>query len=244
MPIDFWTGSGGVPGDFSYGTIHMVSAAALILVTAVMCVIGTQMKKSSQRKVIVAAAVFSIVFEIFWRLVFWKNEVKLIDLWPFYPCNLAGILVPLIALSKSRILKDLFYVFAFVGGVITFVYPQGIFTNQYLCFGILKSILQHTAIIFIPVFEYVTGHYRPQFKKLYVAIIGIFIHLFNSEYLPKLMGLKDTDYIFLHSGLPFVIKGVPQILILGPIAFLVMAALYALLDIKGAARFFKRKKRK
>jgi len=48
----------------------------------------------------------------------------------------------------------------------------------------------------------------------------------------------------LHSGLPFVIKGVPQILILGPIAFLVMAALYALLDIKGAARFFKRKKRK
>ena len=101
MPIDFWTGSGGVPGDFSYGTIHMVSAAALILVTAVMCVIGTQMKKSSQRKVIVAAAVFSIVFEIFWRLVFWKNEVKLIDLWPFYPCNLAGILVPLIALSKK-----------------------------------------------------------------------------------------------------------------------------------------------
>lgn len=245
MPIDFWKGTGGVPGDFSYGTIHLSAVIILILITFVMCLAGAKMSKASQRKVIVAAAVISIVFEIFWRIIFWKNGEKLIDLYPFYPCNLAGVLVPLIALSKNKILKELFYVFAFVGGVITFVYPQGIFTNEYLSFGILKSILQHTAIIFIPVFEYATGHFKPKLKYVWLSIIGLFIHLFNSEYMPKLLGKTGAyDYIFLRSGLPFVIDGIPQVFILGTLAVIVMIALYMMLDTGGSRRLFKRRRRR
>lgn len=244
MPMDFWKGTGGVPGDFSYGTIHLSAVIILILATVAMCLVGAKMSKANQRKIIIAASVISIVFEIFWRVIFWKNGEKPVDLWPFYPCNLAGIIVPFIALSKSKILKELFYVFAFVGGVITFVYPQGIFTNEVLSFAILKSILQHTAIIFIPVFEYFTGNFKPKLKLVFLSIIGIFIHLFNSEYLPRYFGKVNTDYIFLHSGLPFVIDGVPQIFILGALAVIVMTALYMMLDAGGTRRLFKKRRRR
>ena len=244
MPIDFWKGTGGVAGDFAYGTIHLTAVILLILVTLGMCLLGAKMSKASQRKIIIAAAVISIFFEVFWRIIYLINGDKLIDLWPFYPCNLAGVLIPLIALTNNKTLKELFYVFAFVGGVITFVYPQGIFTNQYLCFAILKSILQHTAIIFIPVFEYCTGNFNPKLKNVYLSIIGIFIHLFNSEYLPRYMGKHGTDYIFLHSGLPFVIAGVPQIYILGTLAVIVMVSLYMMLDMKSTRKLFKRPKKR
>lgn len=239
---DFWKGTGGVPGDFAYGTTHLVSVIVLTVITLIVSIIGFKMGKAVQRRIIVTAAVFSIIFEVFWRIVYCRRGVALIDLYPFYPCNLAGIIVPLIAFSKNKILKELFYVFAFVGGVITFVMPVDIFTNAYLNFPILKSILQHAGIIFIPVFEYATGNFKPQLKYFWLSIVGIFIHLFNSEYLPPLLGKTGGDFIFLRSGLPFTIPGVPQIFILGTTAFIVMLVLYMILDPAGTKRFFRRRR--
>ena len=242
MWTNFWNGTGGTPGDFSYGKIHIVSAVALVCVTILVCIIGARFSKKNQRKLIVTAAALSLAFEIFWRIYYVSRGESLIGTWPLYPCNLAGVLVPLIAFSNSKTHKEIFYVFAFIGGVITFVYPQGIFTNDVLNFGILKSILQHTAIIFIPVFEYATGHFMPQFKKVWLAILGLFILLFNSEGMAKVLDIEG-DFIFLRSGLPFVIEGVPQVFILGTIAILVMIAFYAALDYKGFKALFGHKKK-
>lgn len=241
MEYSFWKGAGGVPGDFSYGAIHIGSILIFLFVLIAVTFAGIKMSKNSQRKIVITAAVFSLVFEVFWRIIFFINKAEWPDLFPFYPCNIAGLLVPIIALTKNKTLKEMFYVFAFIGGIITFVYPQGVFTNQLLNFPILKSVLQHTAIIFIPVFEYATGNFKPKLKNYYLAIIGLFVHLFNSEYLPKLMGLKNTDYIFLHSGLPFTIEGVNQIFILAPIAFIVIGLFYMALDPKSTSRLFKKK---
>lgn len=237
----FWTGEGGVPGDFAYGKIHLFAVAALIVVTLLMCIVGKRLSAKNKRNVILVAAAISLGFEIFWRGVWIGRGVPVLETWPLYPCNLAGVLVPLIVFTNNKTLKEIFYVFAFIGGIITFVYPDGIFVNSVLNFSILKSILQHTAIIFIPVFEYFTGQFKPQFKKLWLAILGLFIHLFNSEYLPRYFGMEG-DYIFLRSGLPFVIPGVPQVLILGPIAIVVMFVFYAALDRKGSKAALRRKK--
>ncbi|HZK39195.1 MAG TPA: YwaF family protein [Clostridia bacterium] len=239
----FWSGNGGVPGDFAYGKIHLGAVAALIVVTLLMCIIGSKLSTKNRRKVLIVAAALSFGFEIFWRGVWIGRGVPVLETWPLYPCNFAGVLVPLIAFSNNKTLKEIFYVFAFIGGIVTFVYPEDIFVNSVLNFSILKSILQHTAIIFIPVFEYFTGQFKPQFKKVWLAIIGLFVNLFNSEYISRFLGIEG-DFIFLRSGLPFVIPGVPQVFILGTIAIVVMVAFYAVLDRKGSRAVLRRKKKR
>ncbi|MGI6213892.1 MAG: hypothetical protein ACOYIQ_05020 [Christensenellales bacterium] len=238
----FWTGEGGVPGDFSYGTIHIVSVIVLAALCIVLTAIGLRKDQKGKRRIILAIAALGLGFEIFWRAVWLAQKADLIELYPFYPCNLAGIIIPIIAFTNNRILKELFYFFAFVGGVVTFTIPQGIFTNQYLNFYILKSILQHYAIVLIPFFEFFNKTYQPRFKNFYLTIIGMVIHLFNSEFVPKLAFNKyGTDYIFLRSGLPFVIPGVPGWLTLSVFAIIVVIAAYILMDFKGFLRAIKRK---
>ena len=238
----FWTGEGGVPGDFSYGTVHMLAIAVLVVLCLVLTVVGLGSSQKGKRRIIVAVATFGIAFEVFWRIVFIVQKADLIELYPFYPCNLAGIIIPLIAFSNNKMLKELFYLFAFIGGVVTYAIPQGVFNNQYLTFGILKSILQHYAIVIIPFFEFFNKTYKPRFKHFYVTIIGMLIHLINSEFVPKYaFGLQNTDYIFLRSGLPFVIPNVPGWLTLSVFAVIVVIVCYALMDTKGFKRAIRRR---
>ncbi|MDR1629759.1 MAG: YwaF family protein [Oscillospiraceae bacterium] len=241
MPVQFWSGDGGVPGDFSYGTVHILAVVFLVLLSAALSVFGAKkMSETGRRKTVVTLAVLALGFEVFWRIVFLARGKEAIELYPFYPCNLAGLLVPVIALSNNKILKEMFYLFAFIGGVVTFAIPDGIFTNQYLTFPILKSILQHCAIIILPVFEYCNKTYTPKFKNFWLAICGMLVHLFNSEIMPKLFGQTGTDYIFLRSGLPFVIPGVPGWLTLTVFAIIIVIISYAVLDFKGFKALFKK----
>lgn len=241
---DFWFGDGGVAGEYMYGTTHIASVIALAVVCLALTLVGLKSNGKTKRKIVVGLALFALGFEVFWRAIYYfYRQLPLTELYPFYPCNLAGIIVPLIALTNNRLLKDLFYVFAFIGGLITFAMPEDIFNNMYLTFPILKSILQHCFIIIIPVFEYFNKTYVVRFKNFYLSIIGMFVHLFNSEYIPRLMGITGTDYMFLRSGLPFTIDGIPGWLVTSVFAIVVVTITFALLDIKGFIRIFSRKKR-
>jgi len=242
MDFNFWTGAGGVDGNYAYGIIHIISTVVLAVLTIAFAIAGRKMSAKKRRKTIVGIAIFGISFELFWRVIYFINGVPLVELYPFYPCNLAGILIPLIAFSNNKVLKEMFYVFSFVGGVITFAMPQGIFNNLYFNFPIMKSVIQHYAIVILPVFEFVTGTFRPKFKRFYLAVIGMFVHLGNSEGMPKVFGHYGTDYIFLNSGMPFVINGVPGWITLPVFGILVMAIFYALLDLKGFVRLFRKKR--
>ncbi|HZK39194.1 MAG TPA: YwaF family protein [Clostridia bacterium] len=236
----FWSGNGGVPGDYSYGKMHIIAFAVLIVVSVTMCIIGSRLSQKNRRNVLVATAVFAVALEIFWRGVWIGRGLPMAELWPLFPCNLAGVLVPLIALSNNKTLKNIFYVFAFLGGVTTFVYPYDVFTNSVLNFDIFKSLLQHMLIIIIPAYEFFTGQFKPQFKKVWLSILAMFIHLFNSEYFTRLLGL-DGDYIFLRSGIPFVIPCVPQAFILGTLGAIAIVAVYAVMDFKGFKAVLQRK---
>ena len=151
-------------GDFAYTAIHWVSFAVVAAIAVALAFIAGSKRISDRAKnnTIIAVAVFQIVFEVGWRILYLYKGNKFLSLWPFYPCNLADFLLPIALLIKNEKMKDCFYLFGFIGGVITFVYPVGIFITPYLQFSVLKSILQHTGIIFIPVFEYVRGTYRPR----------------------------------------------------------------------------------
>ncbi len=224
-------------GDFAYTAIHWVSFAVVAAIAVALAFIAGSKRISDRAKnnTIIAVAVFQIVFEVGWRILYLYKGNKFLSLWPFYPCNLADFLLPIALLIKNEKMKDCFYLFGFIGGVITFVYPVGIFITPYLQFSVLKSILQHTGIIFIPVFEFVRGTYRPRLEKFGYVLLGLIIHVANSYGLSTVFGYPG-DYMYLDSGLPFVIPGVPQFITMGVFAILILFLVNWALDYKGIAR--------
>ena len=232
-------------GYYSYTAIHWVSFAAVAAVAVALALVAGSKRISCRAKdaTIISVAAFQLVFEVGWRILYLFKGNKFLSLWPFYPCNVADFLLPIALLIKNERMKDCFYLFGFMGGVITFVYPVGIFITPYLQFSILKSILQHTGIIFIPVFEYVRGTYRPRLEKFGYILLGLIIHVANSYGLSTVFGYPG-DYMYLDSGLPFVIPGIPQFITMGAFAVLILFLVNWALDYKGVSRILQARKAK
>lgn len=232
-------GNMGTEGEYMYQPIHLISVAVVaglfILICGVAIVFRNDRKK--HRTILVGIAIFQLAFEIAWRLIylFIKGD-SVLWWWPMYPCNLGGILLPIFALTNCRRGKQMFYLFGFVGGVLTFAMPDGIFSNNVMVFPIVKSILQHTGLLLIPAIELIGNTYRPTLKDLGWVILGCLVHLLNCEVIDRFLGF-DGDYMFFRSGMPFVIPGVPQFITLSVFALIVLALLSFLCDIKGSLAF-------
>ena len=237
-------GDMGTPGEYQYTQIHWYTLAAVAAVLTIALALSYVNRKDPKRSrsLLVAVAVFHIAFEVLWRLIYlFVKQDSILCWWPMYPCNLGGLLVPIAALLKQSKLKKMFYLFGFVGGVLTFAMPEGIFSSDVMVFPIVKSILQHTGLLMIPLMEYITGTYRSTLKDMGWVVAGCLIHLVNCEGIDRLLGF-DGDYMFFRSGMPFVIPGVPQFITLSVFALAVFALLSFLSDIKGSLKFIRSKK--
>lgn len=138
----------------------------------------------------------------------------------------------------------MFYLFGFIGGVLTFVMPDGIFSTSVFVFPILKSVLQHTGLLFIPVFEYASKKYIPNIKDFFWTFLGTAIHFVNAEIIDlKVLGLTG-DYMFYRSGLPFVIPGVSQYITLTVFGIIVVVAILLVSDVKVTKEVFSKKNKK
>lgn len=241
MFIKWLIGDMGTAGDYSYQAMHLWTVVIVAAVTAALLVWQHFLNKQRDKKrlLVVAVSVFQLVFEIGWRLIYIIfKDAGFVALWPAYPCNLGGILIPVIALTNWKTGKKMFYLFAFVGAMLTFAMPNGIFSTSVFVFPILKSVLQHTGILLIPLLEYVGSSYRSTLKDLGWVIAGCFVHLVNCEGIVRLMGLTE-DYMFFRSGMPFVIPGVPQFITLSVFAILVFALLSFAADVKGSLAYLR-----
>ncbi len=222
--LDWLIGNMGNPGEYQYQAMHLISTAVVFLAVAAVALLG-RMERVPKRKLLVAISLFQLGFELLWRIIyFFVKGDSLVSLWPMYPCNLGGILVPIIALADWKTGKKMFYLFGFIGGVLTFAMPDGIFVSDVLSFPILKSILQHTGLLLIPVLEYSSGTYRASLRHYGWCVLGCFIHILNCEGIDRLLGFTG-DYMFFRSGLPFVIPGVPQFITFSVFGALVLALL-------------------
>ena len=238
-------GDMGTPGNYDYTAIHYwtIAAVAAMFVLFLTAAILLRKHPRQQRKILVGVALFQLAFEVAGRLIYLFVKGDHISCWwPMYPCNLGGILLPIIALVNWQTGKKMFYLFGFVGGVLTFAIADGIFSSDVLVFPIVKSILQHTGLLLIPMLEYVSGTYRPTLKHLGWVILGCLIHLINCEVIDRLLGFTG-DYMFFRSGMPFVIPGVPQWITLSIFALLVLSLLSFLCDIRGSIAWLRGKKR-
>ena len=231
----------GTAGVYDFTAIHYWTVVVVTGVFLAFLALAFALRKrpKAQRGLLVSVAVFHLIFEAAWRLIYLLVKGDTISCWwPTYPCNLGGILLPIMALMNCRAGKKMFYLFGFVGGVLTFAISDGIFSSDVLVFPILKSILQHTGLLLIPMLELVGGTWRPTLKHLGWVIGGCLIHLVNCEIIDRLLGFTG-DYMFFRSGMPFVIPGVPQWITLSVFALLVLALLSFLGDIKGSVAWLK-----
>ena len=244
MFINWLIGELGTPGEYQYQGIHLISTGVVLLVLALVIFLGRSRRITDKGKRIIlrAIAIFQLVFEVTWRLIYlFVKKDDILCWWPMYPCNLGGIILPIIALTNWTTGKKMFYLFGFIGACLTFALPEGIFCRDVMVFPILKSVLQHTGLLMIPCFEYAAKFYRHNIKDYPWTILGCFIHLFNCEVIDRWLGFEG-DYMFLRSGLPFVIPGIPGFVVTVPFAILVMAILSYLSDIKVSNEFFLKKK--
>ena len=234
-------GNMGTPGEYMYQSIHLWSTAVVMAAVGLTVFLGCRYRADARkrRRLLLAVAWFHLGFEVLWRLIyFFVKGAALKELWPMYPCNLGGVLLPLFVLLDWKRGKQLFYLFGFVGGVLTFAMPEGIFCTDVLVFPVLKSILRHTGLLMIPALELVSGTYRPTLKDMGWVVGGCVAHLINCEVIDRLLGFTG-DYMFLRSGLPFVIPGIPCWLTLSVCALVLLALFSFLCDIKGSKAFLK-----
>lgn len=236
-------GNMGTPGDYSYRPIHWYTIAAIAVITIIAVIWQLQLNGGKKAgKLITTIAWIQLVFEIGWRLIYLLfHHTPWAELWPSYPCNLGGILIPLIALTDWKTGKKMFYLFALVGAILTFSVPDGIFTTDVMVFPIVKSIMQHTGILLIPVLEYIRGTYRPSLRHMGYIISGCAIHAVNSEVIARIVLGLPEDYMFFRGTLPFVIDGVPQFITVSVCALIVLTILSFLGDIRDSVRFLRRK---
>ena len=237
-------GNMGTPGDYAYQSIHIWSTVVVMAILGLVIFLGLRYRTNeiARRRLLLVVAWFHLGFEVLWRLIyFFVKGAALKELWPMYPCNLGSVLLPILAIWNIRRGKQLFYLFGFVGSVLTMAIPDGIFSTNVLVFPVLKSILQHTGLLMIPVLELIYGTYRPTLKDMGWVIGGCVVHLINCEGIDRLLGFTG-DYMFLRSGMPFVIPGVPTWITLPVFALLVFTLLSFLCDIKGSTAFLKRSK--
>lgn len=235
--INWLTGNLGTEGEYMYQSIHLYSVAAVAVTVAILCLLMSMLRGNPRhaRILLISVAVFQLAFEIGWRLIymFVKGD-SILAWWPTYPCNVGGILLPIFALTNCKRGKKMFYLFGFVGGMLTFAMPDGIFNREILTFPILKSILQHTGLLLIPLLERIGGTHRTSLRDYGWVLLGCLVHLINCEGIDRLLGFTG-DYMFLRSGLPFVIPGVSQFITLPVFAAIVLAVLCFLNDIKTSA---------
>lgn len=237
----WFAGDMGVPGAYEYTLMHYVVIGVVVVGAIVCAILGANKRISdkSKRKIILGIAIFQLAFEVFWRVIFLTiKKSAWVDIYPMYPCNLNGILLPLAVLFDNKIMKKMFYLFGFIGGVLTFVMPDGIFSTSVFVFPILKSVLQHTGLIFIPVFEYASKKYVPNIKDFGWTLLGTIIHFINCEVIDlHVLGLTG-DYMFYRSGLPFVIPGVSQYITLTVFGIIVIVLILLVSDVKVTREVF------
>ena len=217
-------------GEFMFGFTHILSIVFVIL----SIVLFTFFLRNKDEKYILGKmkiiSAISLLIYFGRRLLYYDGNTSLIEaLWPFYLCNINTIFLSLSIIFNIKKGRDFFLVTGLIGGIFTFLMPEGIFVDRYLTFSILDSIMSHYVIIVIPMVLLLTGCHVLHLKNIYQVFVGLLICVFNSEILQKALFDKSFDYLFFRSTLPFTIPGVPQFLILSSLSIILVLLVYFLI---------------
>lgn len=217
----------------NYTAIWIVAISFLLIMGVAVVFIGRSTKISLKTKkiILLSLACISLFLEVFGRVVFLVRGDELKTLWPLYPCQFNSLFIIVAVLTNSRMMKRMAYTITPVGALITFVFPQNVFSFSALTFPIVRTIILHANIILIPLFEYSANTFRCSFKDVIPSIYQLFLQVANSFIIVKLLG-NVGDYMYFNSGYPFTIPGVPGWLIVSSTAILSSIVIHCLYLIR------------
>jgi uncharacterized membrane protein YwaF len=215
------------PGDYTGGTIHDIT---IILLIASCIIFPIVLYKKDKKTVYQWMRVISIAMLIVYflrRIInIFNGSFFIQELWPFYLCNVNTIFLGLAIIFNWKWGKDFFITTGLIGGLFTFIMPQGQFTDLYPTFPIIDSVLSHYGIVVIPLVLLLTKTHVLEFKNIWKPFVGLLIVLFNVEVIQRLVLDTYHDFLFINSTLPFTIPGVPQFFIISALAIVLISLLY------------------
>ncbi len=140
---------------------------------------------------------FNIVNELWLFLV--RHFGVMTEL-PLQLCGTMYIVIPLMVLSRNRILMEFVYACGMPGAFLAMLTPdtQGYY---FVSWGFLIFIVTHSLIVYVPLFMLITGEFKPQIRNLYkisglfssLIIIDLVVdHLLGSNYLYLLKPPEGT----------------------------------------------------
>ena len=218
---------GFLPGNYTYGFIHIFSIVFLVFSIIYFSYILRNKDSKYIHNQMKKLAMFTLFIYFLRRGIrIYNGENFIKALWPFYLCNVNTIFLSLLIIFDIKKGKDFFITTGLAGAVLMFVVPDGVFNDKYLTLSILDSLLSHYEIIFIPMVLMITKAYTLDIKNSWQVVIGLLVIVFNVEVLQQILINEHIDYLFLQGSLPFVINGVHQFFIVFPIFIIFIYAVY------------------
>ena len=126
----------GIEGAFEYQSIHIYTVLVVAVVCLVVFAIGCSkgIARKYKQQLLTGIAIFQLAFEIFWRIIYITVKADtLLSWWPAYPCNVGGILLPIIALCNWERGKKMFYLFDLCDPGWNFLPGCNVFSNPQKC---------------------------------------------------------------------------------------------------------------
>lgn len=201
-------------GDYTYGTTHIICLTLMILSCVICPIVFKRMEKNKVIKVLRILGIIMLSIYVTRRMIrvfMGTNIFK--ALYPFYLCNVSTILVSVVAIrGKYTKWANFPLICGFLGGIITFCIPDGIFSDKYLNFNVLDSVTSHWGIILIPLCAWIKGINRPKLKDIWIVYLGLLIIFINVEVIQKVIFNESFDYLFLDENLPIKIDFMPSYL--------------------------------
>ena len=202
-------------GDYTLGTTHVFALVFTVLSIALLVFLLKGKNEEYVYKRMKLIAYITILVYLARRgIMVYQGETFLKAFWPFYLCNVNTILLSIWIIFDFKKGLDFMIITGISGAVLAFIVPEGVFTDRYLNFQILDSILSHYEIVAVPIVLLATKTYKLDVKNSWIVMIGILLILINVELLQPLIINEKVDYLFLDGNLPFTINGVPQVYIL------------------------------
>ncbi|MBN2696516.1 MAG: YwaF family protein [Bacilli bacterium] len=93
----------------------------------------------------------------------------------FQVCGINNVLLPLVIWFNWKGLKDFVYSTSIIGGIAVMIYPVGVLYGEpfVLTLPIVRSLIVHFLLVFLPCFMIATGDFRLERKNWRNTLIGV-----------------------------------------------------------------------
>lgn len=141
---------------------------------------------------------FLLAFILFNRISIAAYANNWLQLIPDSFCGMSSLVyaICLLVLKKESIVFHFITYLAFLGGLLTIVYPDFIGQAASIFFPkTISGLLHHTVLLYLSVLTVVTGRFKPELKKIYALPLGLCTFLTFGMFLISALKYGNAMYI-------------------------------------------------